>query len=297
MPVLPPEDDRRTSASARSCYDAGMPRGDNGAAAHARGQDLWQARRIDNGRVQSDALDTERRHRIRFFNLLYMQLLQTQTQLSQSLQEQFSCAQTQQNRILELLAPLPQIVQSVPLHINIARNAILEKIPADGCRCHGRCSNPSAIPQASNSTPLSKENAEPPFGARKRRRIGLDITHPDPNDPLVGRYQRQPIVVEPRQTHCEFTQKSGETPASDQPRRNTPRATVQTPNGGKSSNDTVPHGYLGSARSGYDNTNVLATKPPTSSRGIAPSLVPRVLTSEHALCVFQTNKFPACLQG
>ena len=60
MPVLPPEDDRRTSASARSCYDAGMPRGDNGAAAHARGQDLWQARRIDNGRVQSDALDTEK---------------------------------------------------------------------------------------------------------------------------------------------------------------------------------------------------------------------------------------------
>jgi hypothetical protein len=230
-----------------------------------------------------------------------MQLVQTQTQLSRSLQEQFSCAQTQQSRILELLAPLPQIVQSVPPHINIARNAILEKIPAEGCRCKcitkSSCSGPS-IPSAvpSNSTPLSKENlnAEPPFGVRKRRRIDLDTAHPDPNDPLVGgRYQTQSIAVEVRQTHCEFAQKSGETPGpvSVQPQRNTTRATVQTPNDGKKGNDMVPHSYLGSARPEYDNAHVLATRPPARSRGIAPPLVPVILTLNTPYSFSRQTKF------
>ncbi|KAI0000857.1 hypothetical protein BJV77DRAFT_246156 [Russula vinacea] len=45
-------------------------------------------------------------------------LLQAQSQTTQCLQEQFSHTQTQQSRILELLAPLHPILQSVPLHID-----------------------------------------------------------------------------------------------------------------------------------------------------------------------------------
>jgi hypothetical protein len=222
----------------------------------------------------------------RFFRV---QLVQTQTQLSRSLQEQFSCAQTQQGRILELLAPLRQIVQSVPLHVDIARNAILEKIP-EGCRrCRcatNSCSSSSSgppIPSSahSNPAPLSNENyAESPLGARKKRRISLESTHPDSNN-HIGHYQDQFVAVEARQTRGEFTPKLGENPASVQSQRNAPRATPQTPNGGKSGNDAVPHGYYyhGKARSGHGNNSALATRLlPTGSRGIAPFPHSRVPT-------------------
>lgn len=104
-------------------------------------------------------------------------LLQTQSQTSQSLQEQFMCLQSQQNRIAELLAPLHPILQSVPLHIDVARNAIIEKIP-EGCQCIKPCSGPALF---AGTTPPPKRTAELSLVTRKRRRTSLDFLYPDPH--------------------------------------------------------------------------------------------------------------------
>ncbi|KAI0294447.1 hypothetical protein BC826DRAFT_1012433 [Russula brevipes] len=176
-------------------------------------------------------------------------LVQTQTQLSQSLQEQFSRTQIQQSRILELLAPLHPILQSVPLHINLARNAILEKVPKRcRCRCDDRCSSPSITSAMSpRRTPSSKknaENAEPPLEARKRRRIDIDALK---GGPLIWRHQAQPVVVVQRPTPNEFARKPEEAPTWAQPRRIDTVSAVQTPRGGKSVQDAGTRSHLSTA--------------------------------------------------
>lgn len=206
------------------------------------------------------------------------QLLQTQTQLSQSLQEQFSHAQTQQSRVLELLAPLHSILQSVPLHINIARNAVLEKIP-EGCRCRctGYRSDPS-IPSTATCcrTPLSKEDAKLSLGARKKRRISFDTPHFDPNNPPIFGYQDQPVAVEDHHTPLGiFAREPGETSASAQPQRIDTVSAVQTASGVKRGNDAVTrardHLLLRNALSESVNAR-LATRQSVISRGIVPSV-------------------------
>ena len=185
----------------------------------------------------------------------------------------------------------------MPLHINIARNAILEKMP-EGCRCRciDSCSGPS-IPSTAPSRGMPSENAdsEPPEEANKRRRISLDAPHSDPNNPPVRRYQVQPITVEERRTPYRSGRKPGETPTPAQPRRDGILSTVQTPSDGKSGNQTVPRGHLGSAQPGSGNAP-LATRLSLISRGIAPSVI-LVSHSERPLRVSrQTTKF-ARLKG
>jgi hypothetical protein len=115
-----------------------------------------------------------------------MQLLQTHSQTSQSLQAQLSCLQSQQNRIIELLAPLHPILQSVPLHIDIARNAIIEKI-AEECQCTKSGSSPT-LSAGMTPTP-SRPDAELSLFSRKRRRISLDCPRSGPRSPTLWRYQ------------------------------------------------------------------------------------------------------------
>ena len=176
-----------------------------------------------------------------------MQLLQTQNQLSQSLQEQFSLTQTQQSRVLELLAPLHPILKSVPLHIDIARNAILEKMPEGcQCRCIDYCSG-RLIPSAVTSCGTPSKNAEPPVEARKRRRFSLDISHSEPDSPPVRRYQYEyrPIAVEECHALHGFARGPGEASTSAQPpQRDATLSTVQAPSGGKSRNEAVSRGHL-----------------------------------------------------
>ena len=174
-----------------------------------------------------------------------MQLLQTHSQTSQSIQAQFSCLQTQQNRILELLAPLHPILRSVPLHIDIARNAIIEKIP-EGCQC----TKPGSSPMLSaGMTPLSSgPDAELSLMSRKRRRLSLDSPHADPSHrPTLWRYLDLDQHVEPprHQTPHELVERSVETQNSVQDRRTPTLSPVQTPSGrknGSSGSDTVASG-------------------------------------------------------
>jgi hypothetical protein len=210
-------------------------------------------------------LNDKKKYRIPFC----MQLLQTQNQLSQSLQEQFSRVQAQQCQVLELLAPLHPLLESVPLHISIARNAILEKIPKGcQCRCIDYCpgsSIPSAVPSC-GGTPL--ENSEPLVEARKRRRISLDIPHPDSNSPPARGDRDQSILVEVRRTPDGCAQKPRETPTLAQPQRDGTLFAVQTPIGGKSGNEPVLRSHLGSAQSQSGNA-LLATRRTIISRGMA----------------------------
>jgi len=162
-----------------------------------------------------------------------MQLLQTHSQTSQSLQAQFSCLQSQQNRILELLAPLHPILQSVPLHIDIARNAIIEKI-AEECQCTKAGSSrtlsagmtQSSRPDAELSLPLS----------RKRRRISLDYPRPaDPHSPTLWRYQGLDQQIEAQRPH-EPVERTVETQNPVQERRTAVLSSaVQTPSDRKKS--------------------------------------------------------------
>ena len=194
-----------------------------------------------------------------------LQLLQTQNQLSQSLQEQFSLAQTQQSRIFELLAPLHPILKSVPLHIDIARNAILEKMP-EGCQClcvdyrSGR-----SIPSAAPSCGTPSEDAEPPVETRKRRRISLDVSQSEPNNPPGRRnqYGDQPIAVEERHALHGFAWKPEETSTPAQPlqREEGTFSAVQAPSSGKCDIETVSRSHLiGTAQPG----------PMSGKCGIAP---------------------------
>ncbi|KAI9510292.1 hypothetical protein F5148DRAFT_1147636 [Russula earlei] len=200
------------------------------------------------------------------------QLVQAQTQLSQSLQEQFSRAQTQQSRILELLAPLHSILQSVSLHIDIARNAILEKIP-ERCGCRGNTADngsstsiPSAVP--SNRTPLSAEDDAGQLLPRKRRKVSLDAPHSDPSNPSARGYEGQLIAVEERQATSGFSLRPGETAGPTRPQRNAAVSAVQTPNG-KSGNDAVSRSHLGNARSGCGNDKPIISYMPSRAPAAA----------------------------
>ena len=142
----------------------------------------------------------------------------------------------------------------MPLHISIARNAILEKIP-EGCQCprSDNCSSRSTTP--SRRAPPSMENAEPPLELRirKRRRIGLASQHCDPNDPAVSRDQDQPTSVRERQVPPGFTHKPGEIPISSRPQSNDTLRAAQTPNGWKSGIDTVSRVNLRNVKPGSGN--------------------------------------------
>jgi len=89
------------------------------------------------------------------------------------------------------------------------------------------------------------ENAEPPVEARKRRRISIDTSPSEPNNPPGRRYQHedQPIAVGGRHALHGFARKPGETLAQP-PRRDGPFPAVQAPSGGKSGNETVSHLHL-----------------------------------------------------
>jgi hypothetical protein len=199
--------------------------------------------------------------------------------MTHSLQEQFSRTQTQQSRILELLAPLHPILQSVPLHINIARNAILEKIP-EGClcTCTDNCSSRSTAPSHHCMSP-PKERADPPVEVRKRRRIDVESQHCDPNDPPVGRYQGQPIAVEGGQIPHRSAPKPGETLTWSCHQSTGTFCAVQSPSGGRSGIDAMTRDYQRNAKPWSGNA-ALATRLSTISRGKAPSFI-LVSHSEH----------------
>jgi hypothetical protein len=200
--------------------------------------------------------------------------------LTQSLQEQFSCVQTQQSRILELLAPLHPILQSVPLHINLARNAILEKIP-EGCPCTNACSG-GLIPstQPSCHTLSSQESAEPPLKVRKRMRTNLDRQDCDPHGPPVNRYEDQLIAVEERQILHRPARDPGEILTSSRPQRIGTHCGVQTPSGGMNGIGGVIGHHLRNTSSVSGNA-ALASRLSTIPRGIAPSFI-LVSHSEHS---------------
>jgi hypothetical protein len=250
-----------------------------------------------------DAFRREKRkyQKIVIIFFLPTQLLQTQTQLSQSLQEQFSRAQNQQSRILELLAPLHPTLRSVPLHIDIARNAIMEKI-SEGCRCfHNRSdsSSPLAVP---SSTPPSEseENAELPFATRKKRRISVDTSQPNPRQLPMRNCHDRPIAVE---DECQLPQGLVQRPGPEETQ--TAAQSRQTPRSEKGDNDSsgVICRYLADVQSGSRGAATLATTLSTTSRtpfnesigrkGIAPSVTaPRIRAYGT-----QTNKMPLSLLG
>lgn len=216
-----------------------------------------------------------------------MQLLQTHSQTSQSIQAQFSSLQTQQNRILELLAPLHPILQSVPLHIDIARNAIIEKIP-EGCQCTKPGSGPTL--SASMTPPSSGPNTELSLILRKRRRISLDSPRSDPHKPTLWRYLDLDQHVEtPRhQMAHESVDSTVETQNSVQDRRAPTLLSVQTPSSRKNSSsgsDTVASGSYpesvtvrpgsGNAALGTRLSAIVREPPPNKTiggKGIAPPI-------------------------
>jgi hypothetical protein len=153
----------------------------------------------------------------------------------------------------------------MPLHISMARNAILEKIP-EGCQCPctDNCSSRSTTP--SHRAPPSMENAGPPLEIRirKRRRIDLESQYCDPNDPAVSRDQDQPTAVRQRQIPQGFTHKPGEIPISSRPQSNGTLRAAQTPNGWKSGIDTVSRVNLRNEKPGSGNA-ALATRLSTIS--------------------------------
>jgi hypothetical protein len=208
-----------------------------------------------------------------------MQLLQTHSQTSQSMQAQFSCLQSQQNRILELLAPLHPILQSVPLHIDIARNAIIEKIP-EGCRC----AKPSPGPMPSASmVPPSGPDADLPFVLRKRRRISLDSSRSDPHSPTAWRcLDVDPhIETQRHQMPHEPVEKTVETQNPIRDRLTTGLSSVQTPSArknGSSGSDLTVTATSGSSypesvtvRPGSGNVVLATTRLSAIVRGPPPN--------------------------
>ena len=208
--------------------------------------------------------------------------------MTQCLQEQFSRTQTQQSRILELLAPLHPILQSVPLHINIARNAILEKMPeCCPCPCTDNRSSRSTAPP--NRTSPQKEKGDPPVEIRKRRRIDLESQHlRAPNDLSAGRYQGQ---LEARDSVL----KSGEIPTQSRPQSTGTFCALETSSGGKSDIDTVTRNYLRNAEPWSGNA-ALATRLSTISRGKAPSFI-LVSHSEHRTRIVRKRNFSYSFEG
>jgi hypothetical protein len=202
--------------------------------------------------------------------------------LTQSLQEQFSRIQTQQSRILELLAPLHPLLESVPLHINVARNAILEKIP-EGCQCP--CTNdcstgsiPSTATSSSRHTLSSQENIELPLEVRKRRRTNHGEQHCGRNDPPVNRYRDHPIAIEERQI-LHGPAQPGETLTSSRMQRIGTHCAVQTPNGGMNGIGPMIRNPLRNV-SPVSGNAALASRLSTIPRGITPSFI-LVSHSEH----------------
>ena len=183
-----------------------------------------------------------------------MQLLQTHGQTSQSIQAQFSCLQSQQNRILELLAPLHPILQSVPLHIDIARNAIIEKIP-EGCQCAKPCPSPTL--SASIATP-SRPDAEPSFVSRKRRRISLDSSRSGPHSHALWGLLGLDQHIEPER-HTIVTQN----PIRD--RRTAGLSSVQTPNSRENGGGSV----TATSGSSYPEPESVTAAPGSSSAVLA----------------------------
>jgi hypothetical protein len=193
----------------------------------------------------------------------------------QSLQEQFSRVQTQQSRILELLAPLHPILQSVPLHINLARNAILEKIP-EGCPCTNDCSGrltPSTQPSC--QTLSSQESSEPPLKVRKIMKTKLDRQN-DRHGPSVNRHEDQPIAVEERQILHRPAHKPGEIPTSSGPQRIGIHCNVQTPSSQVNSIGGVIRNDLRNTTAVSGNA-ALASRLSTIPRGISSTRVSSLL--------------------
>jgi len=199
--------------------------------------------------------------------------------LTQSLQEQFSCVQTQQCRILELLAPLHPVLQSVPLHINLARNAILEKIP-EGCQC---TSGSAPSTQPSCHTLSSQESAEPPMKVRKIMRTNLDRQDCDIHGPPVNCYEGQPIAVEERQILHQPAHKPGEMLTSSRPQRIGTRCSVQPPSGAMNGIGGVIRNHLRNTSPASGNT-AFARRLPTIPRGISPRVSSLYHTGIHDYC-------------
>jgi hypothetical protein len=208
--------------------------------------------------------------------------------LTQSLQEQVSHVQIQQSRILELLGPLHPTLQSVPLHINLARNAILEKIP-EGCPCTNDRSG-GLIPstQPSCQTLSSQESAEPPLKVRKRMRTNLDGQNFDPHDPAVNRYEDQPIAVEERQILHRPARTPGEILTSSRPQRIGTHCGVQTPSGGMNGIGGVIHNHLRNT-SPVSGNAALASRLSAVPRGTAPSFI-LISQSEHGSRIVRQRK-------
>lgn len=202
--------------------------------------------------------------------------------------------QTQQSRILELLAPLQPILQSVPLHINLARNAILEKIP-EGCPCTNGYSG-GLIPstQPSCHTLSSQESAEPPLKVRKRMRTNLDRQNCDPHGPPVNRYEDQPAVEERQVLHRPM-RKPREIVTSSRPQRTGTHCGLQTPSGGMNGIGGVTRNHLRNASPESGNT-ALASRLSTIPRGIIPSFI-LVSHSEHGSRIVRQRKNSNFFEG
>ena len=217
--------------------------------------------------------------------------------MTQSLQEQFSSVQTQQGRILELLAPLHPILQSVPLHINLARNAILEKIPKGYPCTNNRSGGSIPSTQPSSRTLSSQEGAEPPLKVRKRMRTDLDGQNCDPVDPHgppVDRYEEQPIAAEGRQIVHRLARKPEEIPTSCQPQRIGTNCGVQTSSDGMNGIGGVIRNHL---RNTSPSGNVApASRLSTMPRGIATSFI-SVSHSEHRSRIVRQRKNSYFFEG
>jgi hypothetical protein len=160
----------------------------------------------------------------------------------------------------------------VPLHINLARNAILEKIP-EGCPCTKDCSG-GLVPstQPSCDTLSSQESAEPPLKVRKRMRTDLDRQTCDPHGPPVNRYEDQPVAVEERQILHRPARKPGEILTSSRPQRIGTHCGVQTPGGGINGIGGVTRNHIRNT-SPVSGNAALASRLSTIPRGIAPSFI------------------------
>jgi hypothetical protein len=209
-----------------------------------------------------------------------MQLLQTHTQTSQSIQAQFSCLQSQQNRILELLVPLHPILQSVPLHIDVARNAIIEKIP-EGCQCAKPCPGPTlSVSMAPPSGPEMEQSLVP----RKRRRISIESSRSGPHSPTPWSCLDldQHLETHRHQMPQKPVEKTVETqnPILDR-RTTTGLSSVQTPStrkNGSSGSDLTMTATSGSSypesvtvRPGSGNAVLATTRLPAIVRGPTPN--------------------------
>ena len=184
----------------------------------------------------------------------------------------------------------------MPLHIDIARNAILEKIPEGrSCPCTDNCSSRSTVP--SNRTSPQKK-ADPPVEVRKRRRIDLESQHRTPNHPPVGRHHQpegQPIAVERGQIPHGSALKPGEIPTRSCPQSTGTFCAVQTPRCGKSGMDAVTRDYLRNTRPWSGNA-ALATRLSTISRGKAPYFI-LVSHSEHSTRIVRQRNFSYSFEG